>query len=299
MPSDVAAKLVYSVSRLFAEAERPGDPIRPVLRLLLDTFDWDCASAWRVDYDAVLLRCTHFLCREEGIAPNFGTVTLARTFLIGEGLPGMVWKARQAQFITDLVHHPNFRRASVAEMDGIASGLAVPVMAGREVMGALELFSKKSREADAEMLDAVTLVGAQLGQFLERNRVHEELTGAEAQFRLVAEKTLEPIVTIDARGTILFANNALARLVGYSREELVGQPLTILIPPDLREAHLIGLRRYLATGEKRITWDGIVLPALHRDGKQIAVEVSFGEIRAGDRRVFSGYMRPVANSATP
>ena len=108
--------------------------------------------------------------------------------------------------------------------------------------------------------------------------------------RLEAVHT-EAILTIDAESKILFVNPAACRLFGYQKTELIGESLTVLIPLELRERHLVGFSRYMHTGKRSLNWDGIRLPAMHKNGSQVPVEISFGEVLIGERRLFSGYVR--------
>lgn len=114
-------------------------------------------------------------------------------------------------------------------------------------------------------------------------------------FEALAESAADAIFTIDERSVILFANEATSRVFGYSPSEVVGRPLTHLIPERYREAHAKGFARYLGSGRRNIPWTGVLLPGLRKDGSEVPLEISFGEFRDEDgRRVFSGFMRDVS-----
>jgi PAS domain S-box-containing protein len=117
----------------------------------------------------------------------------------------------------------------------------------------------------------------------------------DVAFEALAETSPDAIVTIDDQSTILSANPATERLFGYRIEELIGQRLTIVIPERLRAAHEAGMARYLATGRPNIPWSGVRLPAMTKDGREIPVEIAFGEFSddSGVRR-FSGFIRDVS-----
>ena len=115
------------------------------------------------------------------------------------------------------------------------------------------------------------------------------------RFEALAQSAPDAILTIDDRGIILSANPATERIFGHAPGELVGRPLTVLIPERMRAAHDAGVARYLRTGKRNIPWTGIQLPGLTRDGREIPLEISFGEFRdEHGRHIFSGFVRDIS-----
>jgi PAS domain S-box-containing protein len=117
---------------------------------------------------------------------------------------------------------------------------------------------------------------------------------SEESHRLVLETASDVVISLDESGLILLANPATKRVFGYDSEELIGKPLTTLMPEFMRKLHETGLRRYLATGQRHMNWQGAELVGLRKNGEEFPLEVSFGEqIRKG-RRVFTGFLRDVS-----
>ena len=115
------------------------------------------------------------------------------------------------------------------------------------------------------------------------------------RFEALAQSAPDAILTIDDHSIILSANPATERIFGYPPAELVGKPLTVLVPERMRAAHDAGVARYLRTGQRKISWTGIQLPGLTRDGREIPLEISFGEFRdESGRHVFSGFVRDIS-----
>jgi PAS domain S-box-containing protein len=123
----------------------------------------------------------------------------------------------------------------------------------------------------------------------------ETLRESEERYRVVTQAASDGIVTIDEDGRIIFANDAIQRIFGYRVVELIGQPLTKLMPPEFVDGHRAGFARYLATGRKGMTWEGIHLPARHQDGREIIIEMSFGEYVKEGKRLFTGVMRDITD----
>lgn len=112
--------------------------------------------------------------------------------------------------------------------------------------------------------------------------------------RVIADTASDAIITIDEESTILFVNRAAEKIFGYSRAELLGQSLTMLMPDHLGHVHRAGLQNYLATGEPHISWEAVDLPGLHKSGREIPLELSFGEFSENGRRFFTGIARDIS-----
>jgi len=108
------------------------------------------------------------------------------------------------------------------------------------------------------------------------------------------ETVADAVVTVDVESVIRSVNPAAERIFGYGAGELLGASLSMLMPDYLRHLHEAGMRRYIETGVKHISWAGVELPALHRDGREIPVEVSFGEFALNGRRYFTGVIRDIS-----
>ena len=127
----------------------------------------------------------------------------------------------------------------------------------------------------------------------ERNRQEQALHESEVRYRTVTETASEAIITIDEDSRILFVNRAAELTFGYTNQEMLDHSLTMLMPNHLRHIHQAGLARYVAAGEKHIAWHGAELPGLHKTGREIPLEVSFGEFVRNGERFFTGIARDI------
>jgi two-component system cell cycle sensor histidine kinase/response regulator CckA len=113
-------------------------------------------------------------------------------------------------------------------------------------------------------------------------------------FRVVAETASDAIISIDQDSTILFANPATERIFGYTISEILGQQVTLLMPECLRQLHKAAVHQYLSTGQKHIPWTGLQLAGWHKSGKEIPLEISFGEHVSEGQHIFTGILRDVS-----
>src|SRR5262249_4186363 len=80
---------------------------------------------------------------------------------------------------------------------------------------------------------------------------------------------------------------------GHDAAALVGRPLTVLMPPELRPTHLAGLRRYLGTREAHVVGRTVELTGLHADGHTFPVELSLAAWESEGRPYYSGILRDI------
>ena len=116
----------------------------------------------------------------------------------------------------------------------------------------------------------------------------------DERYRALTESAPDAIVTIDERSVIMSVNRATERIFGWTAAELIGQPLSVLMPEAYRSRHDAGMAHYLATGKRRVDWSGVAVRGLRKDASEFPMEVSFGEFVDGNRHVFSGFMRDVS-----
>ena len=109
-----------------------------------------------------------------------------------------------------------------------------------------------------------------------------ERKAAEQRFRLVVEASPNAIVLVDSRGQIAMVNQQAEQLFGYSRQELFGQSVEMLLPKDLRHSHVSSRRGYQDNPEPRRMGSNRDLFGQHRDGRLIPLEVGLSPIRSGD-----------------
>jgi PAS domain S-box-containing protein len=126
-----------------------------------------------------------------------------------------------------------------------------------------------------------------------RKEMEEALLESEEKYRIVAETATDAIISINEQSIILFINRAATRIFGYQIEQMTGQPLTMLMPEYLRHLHSAGQERYLKTGKKHVNWEHIEVPALHKDGHEFPLELSFGEFSKNNKHIFIGIARDI------
>jgi PAS domain S-box-containing protein len=137
-------------------------------------------------------------------------------------------------------------------------------------------------------------IGGIVTDITERKKEESARRFSEERYRVLVETANDAVLSADETGTIRFANSATSRIFGYDSTELIGKPLTMLMPEFTRKVHEIGFRRYLDTGVRHLNWQGTELIGLHKNGREFPVEISIGELTLSGRRSFTGFIRDIS-----
>ncbi len=126
--------------------------------------------------------------------------------------------------------------------------------------------------------------------------------GAEAalredgeKFRNIAETTVDAIILANSDEDIIFWNNSAQRIFGYSEEEILGKPLTVLMPDQYRADHLRGVQRVASTGESKYFGRITEMQGLRKDGSVFPIELSVSMWKTDQGMFFSGIIRDISN----
>lgn len=141
--------------------------------------------------------------------------------------------------------------------------------------------------------DEGTLIGAsKIARDITASRIAEHaLREREAHLQSVLDTVPDAMVVIDTRGIIQSFSATAEKQFGYRPEEAVGHNVSMLMPEPYRSQHDGYLARYLATGERRIIGIGRLVVGRRKDGSTFPMELAVGEMRSGDRRFFTGFLR--------
>ncbi|WP_395745859.1 ATP-binding protein [Prosthecobacter sp.] len=176
---DQRRALQFSTSRTLAEADSMRQAAAKVIQLICNQLGWIAGSLWMLDseqQDLHLAEIWHSPLKD--IAP-FVELCRASTFKPGQGLPGIVLNSGQPQWIRDVAEHAECPRSAVARKCHLHGAIAFPIVAQGDVLGVLELFSSDAHAPEESLLEAFAGIGNQLGQFIVRKCVEQNLVSAK------------------------------------------------------------------------------------------------------------------------
>jgi diguanylate cyclase (GGDEF)-like protein/PAS domain S-box-containing protein len=185
--------------------------------------------------------------------------------------------------------------AALAEIAGIAGLARAGGTAGIAAWAVTAAAGLVAAVAGIGAVAAAAAARAVTAAARECRRLEAAHHDSEERFRALAEGSVDAVMTFDETGRIVFANPAAERLLGYSEVELLGRDSAVLLPEFLRRVHREELARYLATGVRTVSWQGVRLITVDREGKEVPVEASFIESRRGEKRLFTAVARNLSS----
>ncbi len=162
-------------------------------------------------------------------------------------------------------------------------GSRIAVLVGSEMVG---------RDVPLAMSFIVDLTERKQAQAtLERLR---EVRATEARSRALLDTAPDAMVIVDRAGNITLVNGQAEALFGYTRSELVGQAIEILIPPGLRTNHSAHREAYVREHRVRAMGTGLELRGQRKDGTEFPIEVSLSPLEAEGGLLVSSTIRDIS-----
>jgi len=284
----------HAITRILAESETVAEAAPKILQVVCDGLGWSLGIFWKTN-DQVRVLTWIESWHSPAIHPSkFEVIGRQKIFWPDEGLPGRVWSLNEPIWLTDVAQAAGFVRATEAAEAGFRSALAFPIRCHDDVLGVMEFFSSETKQPDVELLQMLSNVGSQIGQFIHRKESERALRESETRKRAILESALDCMITVDHEGRILEFNPAAERTFGYSKDELLGQNMADrIIPPHLRKRHREAFAKYLETGEEFILNRRIETIGMRADGSEFPIELTITRIPMEGPPVFQGFLRDI------
>lgn len=244
----------YATTRILSECETVKMAIAEIFPVVGRSFGWQAAELWMPEIgeklvsltkrkvpvpDPNLLRCVASWSNRSISIPKFLEFAEQMTFTVGEGFVGRVWGSGSSEWIADVAENDIFVRREIAAEEGIHGAFCFPILgdydqerSARSVLGVMTFFSREVQSLDEELLQTMTTVGSQIGQFIKRKQAESALRESEEQLRDLFENATDLIQSIGADGHFVYVNRAWKTTLGYSEAEIAQMTVFDIIHPN-------------------------------------------------------------------
>ncbi|MBQ0725362.1 MAG: PAS domain S-box protein, partial [Cycloclasticus sp.] len=122
---------------------------------------------------------------------------------------------------------------------------------------------------------------------------NQEAKDKQTRLQAVIESSIEGIITINNMGIVESVNPMALKMFGYSKDELIGKNINLLMPEPYHSEHDSYLQHYKQTGVKKIIGIGREVTGLCKDGSVFPMELSVSEMNINGQQMFSGLVRDI------
>lgn len=192
----------------------------------------------------------------------------------------------------------DFDRVHYAFTTVFTLGLCATLYSSRRAFIEGQLRSSRIQQVQNERMHSA-LRDAEF-ELAQRQMLLRRLEAAEARSSAIIEASPDAMILVDHHDRITVANPMAVEIFGYSQDDLIGRSLAeTIVPERLRESHLLGMSRYLESGQAHLIGRRIRLPARRADGSEFPAEVRLQEIRVSDGPLlFVGFVSDLTERET-
>lgn len=210
--SEQRLALQNEVSRILTETRGEHAAMPRLLEAIGVGLGCRLGAAWWVDPAGKFLRCEEIYHEPEVRAAQFAEVCRLKSFVAGEGLPGRIWASLHSDWCAEEQADGAFPRAAVVA--GLQGAIGFPILQGGACVGVLEFFRSENIEPDSELLQVLNVIGAQLGEFMERLRSERKFEYEQLLLQTLMDNMTDQVYFKDAQSRFIRCNPAQLKRFG-------------------------------------------------------------------------------------
>jgi len=230
-----ALSLLVGVTGAASSATSAATLAQACLEQICRSCEWHFGQVWYPDEKDAALYCSGESFFGGPKHAQLRALSLRTMLMRGQGLPGLVWEAKRAVWISSRIDdEASLPRLQAARAAGIKAAFAFPVMLGDKVLAVFEFLSDHTRAPERAFLDTFEKLGRVLGDSLVRKRSEAALRVSEERWRSVFDNSTFGVALFDRDSLRYVATNAAFQaMLGYSDAEFRGlTPLDLSLDED-------------------------------------------------------------------
>ena len=212
-------QVLFEVSYIMAKTEDLSTSIAGILEAICEQFNWQVGVFWRESQKEKILKCNGFFSRTSLTALE--DLVKSTEIKKDEGLTGKVWRSESPRWSRNVAEDKSSPLIDQIKNAGLHSAFAIPINSGESFTGIFEFFSNQIEKPDNELMEAFSLVGAEIGQLVERREIEDklqkslhELAQAKGVMDSVLDNMSSGVIYVDKSGEMSIFNKSVERILG-------------------------------------------------------------------------------------
>ncbi|HKZ64992.1 MAG TPA: PAS domain-containing protein [Chitinophagaceae bacterium] len=173
--SEQQMNLQYNITKIISESANIDEAISYVIQVICEKTEWDMGAFWVHDKINNQLYCDNIWHKPSVNVPEFLAICKRTASTPGTGFIGRIFTSGEPIWNVDIISDTYFQRRHIAKSEGINSAFGFPIKIESEKIGVLEFFSKQARNPDDGLLNIITSISRQIGQFILRKQAEDEI----------------------------------------------------------------------------------------------------------------------------
>lgn len=271
----------YTVTHALSESATWQEAIPNILAGIGENIGWDLAEFWQPDIFSQnnphlekreVSDDSQIGCVDSWIRPSLNpdSINLTGQIYLSSvlGLVHQIWSSYSPHWVTDLVNDADFSPGEAVVKEELHAAFAFPIVDEGEMLGVIVVFSHKVQPLDQDLLQVMSTIGSQIGQFIKRKQAEKALLEREEQYRDLFENASDLIQSVTPEGNFLYVNRAWQETLGYSKTEIAKMTLFDIIHPQ-SQVNVQEVIRKLISGENI---EELKIEFITKDKQKISVE---------------------------
>ena len=200
-----------------------------------------------------------------------------------------VWQSARFDGIAGLLSEECFQKLTGAFC------VAMPSTSG--ICGKIEVAASDASVLSEHTMAVLGQLGILLAGVVGRQRAEEDLAESHERYKSITTSARDAVIVANASGNIVSWNGGAERSFGYKEAEILGQPLTRIMPERFRQAHMRGMERMSAPGamaHSHVMNRAIELVGLRSDGQEFPIELSISGWQTPSGNFYSAFVRDIS-----